>query len=144
MVRFGMGAIKGVGAGDSCWKIEKTEQVSFDLTKRIDLRAANKKALKTLIFGGFDSFGNVAVSIFSWWCIRNYLYEKAIKYGAKFQEKRTRLRWLFRGSDVQIEEPVIPPCEDWSTMEKLRERGCRNIYIRTSIRWLQIWDEVFL
>jgi DNA polymerase-3 subunit alpha len=47
------------------FKIEKTEvQVSFDLTKRIDLRAA-KKALENLILaGGFDSFGNVAVSIF--------------------------------------------------------------------------------
>jgi DNA polymerase-3 subunit alpha len=40
------------------FKIEKTEvQVSFDLTKRIDLRAANKKALENLILaGGFDSF----------------------------------------------------------------------------------------
>jgi DNA polymerase III alpha subunit len=35
------------------------------LTKRIDL-AANKKALENLILaGGFDSFGNVAISIFS-------------------------------------------------------------------------------
>jgi DNA polymerase III alpha subunit len=48
------------------FKIEKTEvQVSFDLTKRIDLRG-QKKALENLILaGGFDSFSNVAVSIFS-------------------------------------------------------------------------------
>jgi DNA polymerase-3 subunit alpha len=27
-----------------------------------------------------------------------------------------------KSSDVQIAEPVIPPCEDWSTMEKLAKR----------------------
>jgi hypothetical protein len=48
------------------FKIEKTEIQVFDLTKRIDLRAANKKSIrKQYLAGGFDSFGNVAVSIFS-------------------------------------------------------------------------------
>ncbi|MBU7570990.1 MAG: DNA polymerase III subunit alpha, partial [Flavobacterium sp.] len=33
-------------------------------------------------------------------------------------------------SDVQIPEPVIPPCEDWSTMEKLaKEKEVVGIYI---------------
>jgi DNA polymerase III alpha subunit len=54
------------GSSSTIVQNEKTEvQVGFDLTKRIDLRAANKKALENLILGGFDSFGNVAVSIFS-------------------------------------------------------------------------------
>jgi DNA polymerase-3 subunit alpha len=52
-VRFGMGAIKG-GSMYTIVEKEKMEvQVDFDLTKRIDLRAANKKALENLIHGWF-------------------------------------------------------------------------------------------
>jgi DNA polymerase-3 subunit alpha len=63
-------------------------------------------------------------------------YEKAIRYGAKFQENEnsSQVSLFGESSDVQIAEPVIPPCEDWSTMEKLAKRESRNIYIRTSIR----------
>jgi DNA polymerase-3 subunit alpha len=33
-------------------------------------------------------------------------------------------------SDVQIAEPIVPPCEDWSTMEKLaKEKEVVGIYI---------------
>jgi DNA polymerase-3 subunit alpha len=58
-VRFGMGAVKGVGSGAVATIVEegKTEDTSrFDLTKRIDLRAANKKALENLVCGDSDSF----------------------------------------------------------------------------------------
>jgi hypothetical protein len=49
-VRFGIGRASRVAP---LFKIEKTEvQVSFDLTKRIDLRAANKSIGK-LNFGGW-------------------------------------------------------------------------------------------
>jgi DNA polymerase-3 subunit alpha len=57
-------------------------------------------------------------------------YEKAIRYGAKFQENEnsSQVSLFGESSDVQIAEPVIPPCEDWSTMENWpRERG--SIYI---------------
>lgn len=38
-------------------------------------------------------------------------------------------------SEVQIPEPVVPPCDTWGTMEKLkrRKRGCWYIYIRTPL-----------
>jgi hypothetical protein len=40
-------------------------------------------------------------------------------------------------SDVQIEEPVVPPCEDWSTMEKLAKEKKKWLgYI--SIHWMII------
>jgi DNA polymerase-3 subunit alpha len=49
-IRFGMGAIKGVGRGAVETIIEHRKEQSytsiFDLVKRIDLRAANKKLLK--------------------------------------------------------------------------------------------------
>ena len=63
-VRFGMGAIKGVGSGAVATIVENRKEEGkyksvFDLAKRIDLRAANKKAFENLaLAGGFDSFEN--------------------------------------------------------------------------------------
>jgi DNA polymerase-3 subunit alpha len=72
------------GASDHCSK--KTEvQVSFDLTKRIDLRAANK-SIGFNFAGGFDSFRErCGLNIFMM-RVMEFFYEKAIRYGAKFQE----------------------------------------------------------
>jgi DNA polymerase III alpha subunit len=43
------------------WKV----QIDFDLAKRIDLRAANKKAIENLaLAGGFDSFWDDTAHIF--------------------------------------------------------------------------------
>lgn len=60
-VRFGMGAVKGVGANavDTIVQNRKEEKYKsiFDLAKKIDLRAANKKAFESLaLAGGFDCF----------------------------------------------------------------------------------------
>jgi DNA polymerase-3 subunit alpha len=137
-VRFGMGAIKGVGAGAVATIVENRKDGKyksvFDLTKRIDLRAANKKALENLILaGGFDSFeGTLRSQYFHDDGDGVTFYEKAIKYGAKFQENEnsSQVSLFGESSDVQIEEPVIPPCEDWSTMEKLaKEKEVVGIYI---------------
>jgi DNA polymerase-3 subunit alpha len=50
-------------------------------------------------------------------------FEKAIRYAQSFKKMKTRRRYLFgESSDVQIAEPVIPPCEDWSTMENWPKR----------------------
>src|SRR5690625_6078342 len=62
-IRFGMGAVKGVGAGAVATIVENRKDGKyrsvFDLAKRIDLRAANKRALENLAYaGGFDSFNN--------------------------------------------------------------------------------------
>ena len=60
-IRFGMGAIKGVGKGAVDTIIEHRKeapyQTIFDVVKKVDLRAANKKAFENLaLAGGFDSF----------------------------------------------------------------------------------------
>jgi DNA polymerase-3 subunit alpha len=58
--------------------------------------------------------------------------EKAIRYGAKFQENEnsSQVSLFGEASDVQIPEPVVPPCEDWTTMEKLaKEKEVVGIYI---------------
>jgi DNA polymerase-3 subunit alpha len=137
-VRFGMGAIKGVGSGAVATIVEKRKDGKyksiFDLTKRIDLRAANKKALENLaLAGGFDSFsGTTRAQYFHDDGDGITFYEKAIRYGSKFQENENSSQVSLFGdtSEVQIAEPIVPPCEDWSTMEKLaKEKEVVGIYI---------------
>ena len=137
-VRFGMGAIKGVGHGAVKTIVkERTEgkyKSVFDLAKRIDLRAANKKAFENLaLAGGFDSFGGThRAQYFHTENDTITFLEKAVKYGSKFQENQNSAQVSLFGeaSEVQIEEPKVPPCEEWGTMEKLaREKEVVGIYI---------------
>ena len=138
-VRFGMGAIKGVGHGAVITIVKNRKEDGhyksiFDFAKRIDLRAANKKAFENLaLAGGFDCFKETHRA--------QYFHddgdgitflEKAIKYGAKHQENENSAQVSLFGeaSDVQIAEPLVPPCEEWGTMEKLaREKEVVGIYI---------------
>ena len=138
-VRFGMGAVKGVGRAAVETIVEHRKKDGpfksvFDLSKRIDLRAANKKAFENLaVAGGFDSFGTTHRA--------QYFHddgdgitflEKAVKYGSKFQENENSSQVSLFGdaSEVQIPEPIVPPCEEWGTMEKLRrEKEVVGIYI---------------
>ncbi len=137
-VRFGIGAVKGVGMGAVQTIVENRKDSNyksiFDLAKRIDLRAANKKAIENLaLAGGFDSFlGTTRAQYFHDDGDGITFLEKAIRYGAKFQENENSAQVSLFGesSDVQIAEPVVPPCEDWSTMEKLaKEKEVVGIYI---------------
>jgi DNA polymerase-3 subunit alpha len=136
-VRFGMGAVKGVGSGAvqtivECRK-DATYKSIFDLAKRIDLRAANKKAFENLaLAGGFDCFMAHRAQYFHDEGDGITFLEKAVRYGAKFQENEnsSQVSLFGEASDVQIPEPVVPPCDDWSTMEKLaKEKEVVGIYI---------------
>jgi len=138
-IRFGMGAIKGVGAGavetivQNRLKDGKYKSI-FDLSKRIDLRAANKKAFENLaLAGGFDCFTATHRAQYFHHDGDNITFlEKAIRYGAKFQENENSAQVSLFGeaSDVQIAEPTVPPCDEWSTMEKLaKEKEVVGIYI---------------
>ena len=137
-VRFGIGAVKGVGSGAVATIVEGRKDGKyksiFDLAKRIDLRAANKKAFENLaLAGGFDSFvGTTRAQYFHIEGDGVTFLEKAIRYGSKFQENENSSQVSLFGdsSEVQIAEPVVPPCEDWSTMEKLaKEKEVVGIYL---------------
>jgi DNA polymerase-3 subunit alpha len=138
-VRFGMGAIKGVGRGAVETIVAQRKENGpyrsvFDLAKRIDLRAANKKAFENLaLAGGFDSFGGVhRAQYFHPLGDAGTFLEKVIRYGARFQENENSAQVSLFGesSDIQIPEPEVPPCPEWGTMEKLKqEKEVVGIYI---------------
>ncbi|MBZ9628698.1 DNA polymerase III subunit alpha [Psychroflexus sp. CAK1W] len=128
-VRFGMGAIKGVGGGAVNTIVEHRKKDGhylsiFDLAKRIDLRAANKKAFESLAYAGaFDSLGEVhRAQYFQVTEGELTFLEKVIKYAARYQENKNSAQVSLFGesSDVQIPEPEVPPCEPWHTMRTLK------------------------
>ncbi|MDA0774356.1 MAG: DNA polymerase III subunit alpha [Bacteroidetes bacterium] len=137
-IRFGMGAIKGVGKGAVDTIIAHREQAPyqsiFDLVKRVDLRAANKKALENLVLaGGLDSFDDTHRA--------QYLnpdgegisfLEKVLRFGSKYQEQQQSSQTNLFGdqSDEVYQDLVIPQCESWNSLEMLkREKEVVGIYL---------------
>ena len=136
-VRFGMGAIKGVGGNAVATIVEhradgKYKSI-FDLAKRIDLRSANKKAFENLaLAGGFDSFDTHRAQYLHDDGDGVMFVEKVLRYAAKYQETQNSSQVSLFGdaSEVQIPEPEVPPCEEWGTMKKLKlEKEVVGVYI---------------
>jgi DNA polymerase-3 subunit alpha len=137
-IRFGMGAIKGVGEGAVASIINERKENGhfksiFDVSKRIDLRAANKRTFEGMVFaGGFDSFNSHRAQYFALDEKGSTFLERTIKYGSKYQENENSAQVSLFGeaSDVQFPEPIIPECEEWAMMEKLsKEKEVVGIYI---------------
>jgi DNA polymerase-3 subunit alpha len=138
-IRFGMGAIKGVGAAavDAIVKERKKNgnySSIFDLAKRVDLRAASKKAFDGLAMaGGLDSFKNVHRAQYYQLDEKGVTFiERAIRYGNKYQENKNSAQVSLFGetSEVQFPEPEIPFAEKWGVMEELsKEKELVGIYI---------------
>lgn len=138
-IRFGMGAIKGVGAAAVDAIVEERKENGnyhsiFDLTKRIDLRAANKKAFDGLIMAGaLDSFSNTHRAQYYQTDEKGTTFlEKAVRYGNKYQENKNSAQISLFGeaSEIQFPEPEIPPAKEWGIMEKLsKEKELIGIYI---------------
>jgi len=138
-IRFGMGAIKGVGAAAVDAIIDERKENGnftsiFDVTKRVDLRAANKRAFDGLVLaGGMDSFGNIHRAQYYQLDEKGVTFiERAIRYGNKFQENKNSAQVSLFGetSEVQFPEPEIPAAEKWGMMEELsKEKELVGIYI---------------
>jgi len=137
-IRFGMGAIKGVGRGavETIIEHRKDNRYTsiFDLVKRVDLRAANKKAFENLVFaGGLDSLGDVCRAQYFNPDVDGVLFlEKAMRFGAKYQENLNSSQTsLFSDSTNETyQDLTIPKCESWSNLIRLKkEKEVVGIYI---------------
>src|SRR5690606_264020 len=136
-VRFGMGAVKGVGSSAVATIVEHRKDGKyksvFDLAKRIDLRSANKKAFENLaLAGGFDSFDTHRAQYLHHDGDGVMFVEKVLRYASKYQETQNSAQVSLLGdaSEVQIPEPEVPPCEAWGTMKKLQqEKEVVGVYL---------------
>ena len=140
-VRYALSAIKGVGeaAVESLVAERKANgpyKSIYDLTKRANLRAVNKKALEALGYAGaFDSFPGYHRAQYFMPDKRDgqSVLEKAVKYGANIQGNAGSTQNSLFG-EVQggndLSEPTSSGSEEWSLLEKLKkEKEVTGIYI---------------
>lgn len=138
-IRFGMGAIKGVGVNAvEAIVAERKEQGTFNsifhFASRLDLRTVSKKNFEGLaVAGSFDSFEGVhRAQYFHEDEKGQTIIEKAIRYGNALQEAENSAQAsLFGESDeAEIPEPPIPPAPEWRTLDQLnREKEVVGVYI---------------
>jgi DNA polymerase-3 subunit alpha len=137
-IRFGLGAIKGMGSGPVDAILEERKngpfESIFDVTKRINLRLCNKRAFESLVYaGGFDSFKEVhrAQYMVADANGRTFL-DAAIRYGASVQEQAQSSQHSMFGeaTGTTMPAPTFPRTEEWPAIYKLnREKEVVGIFI---------------
>ena len=141
-VRFGLGAVKGVGEAAVDSIIAEREANGrfkdiFDLVERINFSLVNRKCLENLAYAGaFDSIVDFPRSKFFAADARDAgsmtFIEQLMRYGQRYQtEQNNAQQSLFGGGGhVDIQRPVIPASADWSQLEKLtKEREMVGLYL---------------
>jgi DNA polymerase-3 subunit alpha len=141
-IRFGMGAIKGVGSGaakDIITAREKNGEFKtiYDFVENVNLQTVNKKNLEALATAGaFDNLDGIKRSSFFAGDDENdptTFIEKLIKYGNKIQnENQSMQQSLFgdMGSSSGIKKPEIPQVEEWPKIIFLeKEKNLIGIYL---------------
>ena len=138
-IRFGFSGLKGVGENAIETLIEERTKHGpyisvFDLAKRVNQRAANKKSLESLIYSGaFDCFKDITRA--------QYFHvapgdvqglEKILKFGSVYQfQNASAINTLF--GDLQMPDivpPKLSPCEPWPLAQQLDfEKDVTGMYM---------------
>ena len=142
-IRYGLGAIKGVGeAAVESLIVERQKNGPFrtihDFMRRMNLRTVNKKVMENLVFGGaFDGFsengGLHRAAFFAASDKYDSYIEHLLKYGAAYQEDKVMSANSLFGDmsdSVSIPEPTLPRTEKWNLITQLtREKEVIGIYL---------------
>ncbi len=141
-IRFGLGAVKGVGEAAVANIIETRKEKGrftdiFDFAEKVNLQTVNKKNFEALaVAGGFDNVGNLNRSQYFAVDTRGVSFiENVMKYGAKAQSEKNNIQQtLFgafeQGNGFEIQKPEVPEVEEWSMLDKLnREKEAIGIYL---------------
>ena len=128
-IRFGLGAIRGMGESAALNIIETRKQASFsdifDFFERINLQTVNRKSLEVLVLAG--AFDNIYAGG------RRSLIEPDLKgvtfldtlmrYGVKLQTEQNNSQMSLFGSaqGVELPKPEIPKIQEWPVLEKLKK-----------------------
>ena len=139
-IRFGLGAVKGVGEAAVQSIMEERRKNGpflgiFDFVQRVNLNACNKKNMECLaLAGGFDSFPELKrEQYFAVNSKGEVFLETLMRYGNRYQaDKAAAVNSLFGGENViDVATPEIPQgVERWSDLDRLnRERDLVGIYL---------------
>ncbi len=139
-IRFGLGAIKGVGENAVQSIID--ERITngpyrdiYDFVERNDLHQVNRKNFEGLaISGALDCFENISRSqyIDTLEEDESTFIENLIKYGNKIQyERNTPQQNLFgERSSIAVTKPEPPDVNEWHLLDKItREKELIGIYL---------------
>ena len=139
-VRFGLGAIKGLG--DSAVETIIKERNAngrftsiFDFVQRVSMNAVKRNGLESLaLSGAFDSFSSQITreQMMAKNAKGEVFLDVLVRYGASYQLARNESQnSLFGSFDmVEVTTPPIPQAEPWSPLERLnRERELVGVYL---------------
>ena len=139
-IRFGLGAIKGMGDSAATAIIEEREKNGpykdlYDFAQRVNFSSVNRKAFESLaLSGGFDSFGLRREDYFAQNNKGEQFLDTLVRYGQMYQQEQAQaqnsLFGMF-GDGIEIARPQ-PPKNDirWSDIERLnKERDLVGIYL---------------
>ena len=139
-IRFGLGAIKGMGDSAALAIIEEREKNGpfkdiYDFAQRISFSSVNRKAFESLaLSGGFDSFGIRREDYFATNAKGEVFLDTIVRYGQLYQQENAQMQnSLFGmfGDGVEIALPPVPKNDiRWSDIERLnKERDLVGIYL---------------
>ena len=130
-IRFGMGAIRGVGSSavNSILTAREADgpfNAMFEFLERVDLRALNKRAVEALITAGaLDSFGYRSQLLAG-------LDTAYSEISARKTEEEAGQASLFSTGDAALElkDPGLPNVPEWPEQERLkREKEALGFFI---------------
>ena len=138
-IRFGLGAVKGVGESAVQSIVENREKDGpykgiFDFVQRVNLNACNKKNIECLaLAGGLDSFPELQREQYFVPNAKGETFlDTLVRYGNRYQtDKSMAVNSLFGGENViEVATPEIPQAERWSDLDRLnKERELVGIYL---------------
>lgn len=138
-IRFGLGAIKGIGEGPSEAIVTARKNGKFkniyDFFERIPPQQINKRVVESLIIAGaFDEIDTYhRAQYFDPDNAGKTNVERLLRYGQSFQESKNEVEnSLFAdfAEEIRIEPPKILPAPEWQNMHKLnKEKEIIGFYL---------------
>jgi DNA polymerase-3 subunit alpha len=137
-IRFGLGAIRGMGAGAVEAIIQGRDQENyssiFDFSKKINLKSCTKRVFECLVFaGGFDSFTGVNRAQYLLKDTNGRTFIEGVhRFGELYQFNLNSPQYDMFGNQTGdfLPEPIIPFCDEWPSSYKLnKEKEMIGIYI---------------
>ncbi|MGC1854711.1 MAG: DNA polymerase III subunit alpha [Candidatus Aquirickettsiella sp.] len=127
-IRYGLGAIKGLGAGAIAMLIEQRQQHAFsdlfDLCHRVDLQKINRRSLEALIFSGsLDGFGVNRASL-------SANIETALQAADQKSLAKVSGQQDFFGLDMVSQSNQMLNHDDWPKLQRLQaEKEVLGFYL---------------
>ncbi len=127
-IRFGLAAVKGVGANAVTAIISEREANGpykdiYDFVERVNLSACNRSAIEALaLAGAFDSFGIAREMMLAPMFDTTYS-DMLVKYGQNLQNDRNSLQASLFGDlePIETNRPPYPDFERWPRLRLLEE-----------------------